>query len=247
MQNLFLTLSCDLVHKLLRFGVAYAIGILGATPASAGFFGEKIEKACPQAAMEKEQFLAKRPPPKAVANITRPALQKELLQMVVEDQAVRERFIAAINAHGGDLPMDDPTRLAAIHVDKINLPKLKHIINQDRFPTTAMVGLDGVQAAFLLTTHADSDPSFQAKILKIVTPRLRTHEMDGNQYALLTDRVLVAQGKKQRYGTQFEGNGDQLKPKPIQDEAHVDERRRALALISMENYTCVLHAVYDPQ
>jgi hypothetical protein len=235
------------VHKLQPFVVAYAIGILSATPASAGFFDENIEKACPQAALEKEQLLAKRPQPKPVANITRPALQNELLQMEREDQAVRERFVAAINAHGGDLPMDDPTRLAAIHVDEANLPKLKHIFNQDGFPTTVMVGIEGVQAAFLLATHADDDPLFQANILKIITPRLRKNEIDGNQYALLTDRVLVAQGKHQRYGTQFEGRGDQMKPKPIQDEAHVDERRRALGLISIENYTCVLHAVYDPQ
>ena len=95
---------------------------------------------------------------------------------------------------------------------------------------------------FAQTTGAD--PSFQAKILKIITPRLRKNEIDGNQDALLTDRVLVAQGKQQRYGTQFEEHGDQLKPKPIQDEAHVDERRRALGLISIKNYTCVLHAVY---
>jgi hypothetical protein len=65
-----------------------------------------------------------------------------------EDQAVRERFVAAMNAHGGDLPMDDPTRLAVNHVDEVNLPKLKHIINQDGFPTTAMVGIDGVQGHF---------------------------------------------------------------------------------------------------
>ena len=49
------------MHKLLPFGVAYVIGILSATPASAGFFNEQIEKACPQAAMQKEQLLAKRP------------------------------------------------------------------------------------------------------------------------------------------------------------------------------------------
>jgi hypothetical protein len=235
------------VHKLWHLGVAYAIGILGATPASAGFFNEQIDKACPQAELEKEQFLAKRLQPKPVANVTRPALQAELLQMEREDQAVRERFIAAMNAHGGDLPMDDPARLAANHVDDVNLPKLKHITNQDGFPTTAMVGIDGVQAAFLLTQHAEDDTVFQAKILKIITPRLRSYEIDGNQYALLTDRVLVAEGKKQRYGTQFEKHGDLLKPKPIQDEAHVDERRRALGLISIANYTCVLHAVYDPK
>jgi hypothetical protein len=70
------------VRKFRQFGVAYAIGILSATRASAGFFDEKIVKACPQAELEKQRFLLKRPQqPKPVANITRPALQNELLQI----------------------------------------------------------------------------------------------------------------------------------------------------------------------
>jgi hypothetical protein len=81
------------VDRLQKFGVASAIGILSVTPASAKFFDEKIEKACPQAAIEKEQLLAKRPQPKPVANITRPSLQSELLQMV-EKPRVSAKFFS---------------------------------------------------------------------------------------------------------------------------------------------------------
>ena len=218
---------------------------LGASAALAGHFGEKIEKACPEAELEKQQLLAQRASPKAVANITRPALQKELLQMEQEDQTARAHLIEAMNANGGDVPDDDPTRLETIHVDKLNLPRLKHIVNQDGFPTIEMVGVDGVHAAFLLTQHADDDPAFQARVLEFISARFRNGEIDGNAYALLTDRVLVSKGKRQLYGTQFEGEGNQLKPSPIEDEAHVDERRRALGLVSIKNYACILHAVYD--
>ena len=79
-------------------------------------------------------------------------------------------------------------------------------------------------------------------MLTVISRRLRTGEINGNQYALKTDRVLQSQGKPQRYGTQFQGKGDQLKPLPIEDEVHVDQRRHALGLMSLANYSCIVHA-----
>jgi hypothetical protein len=163
--------------------------------------------------------------------------------MEQSDQRARDLFVAAMA--GGDLPDDDPARLNVIHIDEENLRRLKHIIVQDSFPTISMVGVTGVHAAFVLTQHADKDPVFQAKILGIVRTRLHDGEVTGNEYALLTDRVLRAQGKPQRYGTQFEGSGETMKPQPITDPAHVDARRRALGMVSLANYSCVLHAAYD--
>jgi hypothetical protein len=204
---------------------------------------DPAEKACPEAFVERAELRARLPRPKDATNVTRPALRKELLEMEQLDQEARKRFIEAIYAGGGDVPMNDPARVAVIHVDDdINLPKLKHIVTQEGFPTIAMVGLDGVQAAFLLIQHADSAPQFQARMLTVISRRLRTGEINRNQYALLTDRVLQSQGKPQRYGTQFQGEGDQLKPLPIEDEAHVDQRRHALGLMSLANYACIVHA-----
>jgi hypothetical protein len=204
----------------------------------------EVDKRCPEAAIEHAQLLSKRHVPRDVTTVTRPAMRKELLQMEQRDQDARDRFIAAMEK--GDLPDDDPTRLDAIQVDAINLRRLKHIVNQDGFPTIAMVGVDGVHAAFLLTQHADKDLAFQEKILTIITRRWQSGEFDGNGYALLTDRVLRAEGKPQRYGTQFEERDGDWKPEPIADEARVDRRRHALGLISLANYTCKIHAAYGP-
>lgn len=204
----------------------------------------EVDKRCPEAALEHAQLLSKRHIPKDVLSVTRPALRAELLQMEHADQDARDVFIAAMA--GGDLPDDHPARVHAIQVDAVNLQGLKHIILQDGFPTIAMVGVDGVQAAFLLTQHADSDPAFQERMLRVVTSRLRDGEITGNEYALLTDRVLRAQGRPQRYGTQFEERGGDWKVEPIADENHVDERRHALGLISLANYSCKIRVVYGP-
>jgi hypothetical protein len=106
------------------------------------------------------------------------------------DQDARELLIAAMAR--GDPPDDDSSRLHAIEVDAVNLKRLKHIIIQDGFPTIAMVGVAGVNAAFLITQHADEDPVFQERMLRVVTARLHDGEITGNEYALLTDRILRA-------------------------------------------------------
>ena len=220
------------------------IGMLYAIQARAQSDEARLEKACPAAFAERARLRAKKPATKHATMFTRPALRKELLEMAQQDQAARELFLGAGNATAGALPIDDPSRLAVKHVDDINLPKLKHIIAQEGLPTITMVGLDGLQAAFILIQHADSDVAFQARMLTVISARLNGGGINGNEYALLTDRVLLAQNKRQRYGTQFVGDTNQMKPRPIEDEGRVDQRRHALGLISLANYSCIMHAIY---
>jgi hypothetical protein len=229
-------------QEILFLAWVLSLGTLNATTARAEW-DPKIEAACPEAVSERAQRRAARPTPKDIITVSRPALRAELLQMEQQDQDARNVYIAAMG--GGELPDDHPASRHLMQVDAEDLRRLKHIIIQDGFPTIAMVGIEGVHAAFLLTQHADGDPAFQQRMLRVVAPRLRDGEITGNEYALLTDRVLRAQGKPQRYGTQFEGIGENLKPSPIADEEHVDKRRRSLGLISLANYSCVIHAAYD--
>jgi len=58
-----------------------------------------------------------------------------------------------------------------------------------------MVGVSGVQAAFVLVAHVEADLQFQERMLKVFSERLRDREVRGSQFALLTDKVLRAQGK----------------------------------------------------
>ncbi len=202
--------------------------------------GRDWKTACPTAAAEATQLLSAQPAPKNEPNVTRPALREELLQMEKVDQEARE--IWAAGGKMGDSSNDDPALLHLRDIDTINLQKLKHIVTQDGFPTVKMVGHSGMEAAFILTQHAD--PRFQAKTLPIVAARFKQGELSGQDYALLTDRVLRAQGKPQRYGSQVTWTDQGWKPEPIADEAHVDERRHALGMMSMANYSCMLSAMY---
>ena len=69
---------------------------------------------------------------------------------------------------------------------------------------------------------------------------VKSGEATGQDFAYLTDRVRVGEGKKQLYGTQFQGAGDKMEPYPIEDEAGVDRRRKEVGLPTMAKYRKLL-------
>ena len=56
--------------------------------------------------------------------------------------------------------------------------------------------------------------------------------------------MRVAQGKPQRFGTQFSMHDGRLQADPIDDPAHVDGRRAGVGLMPLADYACLLQVVY---
>lgn len=168
---------------------------------------------------------------------SQPALRAELLKMSEEDQKTRNAAIADNGKH--------PAISAEVYaVDGRNLSRIKQIDATQGFPTPAQVGKDGVNAAWLLVQHADRDPAFQAHVLDELRPRFRTGDVSAQDFSMLTDRVLAAQGKPQRYGSQFETVDGQMRPKPMEAPTEVDQRRAAIGLPSMADYACMMSMMY---
>ncbi|MBC7973743.1 MAG: hypothetical protein H7138_02075 [Myxococcales bacterium] len=118
-------------------------------------------------------------------------------------------------------------------VDHRNTAALKAIIAEHGWPGRSLVGEGGTDMAWAIAQHADDDPAFQRAVLARMEPLLGTGEIDPSQHAYLHDRVAVAEGRPQRFGTQF---SDGVHPAPIEDEAHVDDRRASVGLSSMAAY-----------
>jgi hypothetical protein len=166
---------------------------------------------------------------RADRDVKLPALRDELLRLSEEDQAARK---AVVRSQWKDQAALQRMRES----DARTTARLKQVIDAHGWPGRTLVGERGANAAWLFAQHADEDPAFQARCLKLLEPAVQRGEADGEQLALLTDRVLLAQGKPQRYGSQFERKGERWVPKPIEDEAHVDERRRAVGLWPLADY-----------
>jgi hypothetical protein len=133
-------------------------------------------------------------------------------------------------------------------IDAANVERMKAIVNQYGWPGPELVGHDGSEAAFLLVQHADL--AFQQKMLPLVEKAYRSGGLTGQDYALLLDRVRVAEGKPQVYGTQAkrfaEWNGPEPTLQPIEDEANVDKRRAEVGLPPLAEYKEFLKRMYFP-
>ncbi|MDA3914881.1 hypothetical protein [Oleiagrimonas sp.] len=62
--------------------------------------------------------------------------------------------------------------MRSTRVDKANLVWLKRQVAAHGFPTLERVGVNGIDAAWLLTQHAARDPAFQAEVLAQLKPWL---------------------------------------------------------------------------
>jgi hypothetical protein len=175
-------------------------------------------------------------------------LALEISKRCEADQNARKEWMNFMNKHGknGLLQLSDlSSELKKSHeklnskvteVDKDNTQWLKKLVQEQGWPTISQVGKEAASNAWLLIQHADADPQFQKECLDTMK-KLPKDQVSQKNIAYLIDRLLVAEGKKQLYGTQFHLVEGKWKPNPIEDESKVDERRKEMNLGSMAEYT----------
>jgi hypothetical protein len=127
-------------------------------------------------------------------------------------------------------------REVALQVDRDNTAWLKAYLSAHGWPGYERVGRHGSQGFWLLAQHADQDPQFQEQALVLLGEAVARGQASGIHLAYLTDRVRVAQGRPQLYGTQFDQVEGRLRPFPIEDAANVDARRAAVGMETLGEY-----------
>ena len=161
----------------------------------------------------------KESPQQKTPEIQYPEIAEEITAMRDVDQDMREKNL------GDDLWDEE--------VDKRNTERMKEIIAEIGWPSASKVGKDASIAAWLLVQHADHDVNFQSHCLSLMQ-ELPADEVRSEDIALLTDRVRVNSEQPQIYGTQFRQVDRKHVPKDIEDVEHVNERRKALGLDTLE-------------
>lgn len=142
-------------------------------------------------------------------------LFNSLLKMIKRDQQLRKCAVAS-----GRLK----DKLIIKKMDESHHKWLRNFIEKYGYPNNQLVGKRGMHAFWLLIQHQDND-------LKLQESCLVNCNFTPKDKAYLTDRVLVAQGKKQIYGTQFYRNAKgQLIHRPIRDKAGLNVRRQLMGL-----------------
>jgi len=174
-----------------------------------------------------------------------PGLREELLGMAAVDQDARQRLDCHPRLDQGMSEQELTAAERVRAVDAANTARMKTIVAARGWPGRGLVGDDGAQAAWLLVQHADHDPAFQRACLELLGRAVQAGEADAGHHAYLTDRVLLAEGNQQRYGTQFMLVGGAWQPRPLADPDRVDERRRQVGLEPLEDYRRRFEQLYS--
>ena len=151
--------------------------------------------------------------------------------MAAEDVRVREELAADGSLFESYHPVME-------EVHRRNAARLAVILDERGWPGRTLVGEDGSAAAWLVVQHAIAEPALQRRGLKLLREAAARGEAPPVHPAMLEDRIRVAEGRPQLYGTQFDWdqNGE-MSPEPIEDRAAVDDRRRAVGLDPLEAQT----------
>lgn len=121
-------------------------------------------------------------------------------------------------------------RLAEHPGDPCGADRLWAILDDfDAWPGRSLVGSDGEHAAWLLVQLAD--PDLQRRALEHLEVAVDHGDAEPSHYAYLVDRVRMAEGRPQVFGSQFVAAGDEsITPWPIENPAGLDDRRRRFGL-----------------
>jgi hypothetical protein len=122
--------------------------------------------------------------------------------------------------------------------------KIRLILNTYGWPGKSLVGEEGSTALWLVLQRSNKD------LVKLGASHMnraaRNGEADHFQAAVLQDKALIMNGKKQWYGTQLYTNQEtgSLEIFPIADESNLNKRRHEMHLEPIENYLSSLKVNY---
>lgn len=163
-------------------------------------------------------------------------LREQLLKLAEKDQQRLRNIL------GETRKSDDLLKEMRTNREK-NTLSLCPIVKEYGWPTTAVVGKDGVAAALLLLKNSSSF-ALQADLLPVIVAAVKIGEIPKAVFAGYFDRLRVSAGLKQLFGTQATISGGFLVLYPIETEKYVDARRAQYDLPPLADYLRVLERSY---
>ncbi|WP_333591980.1 DUF6624 domain-containing protein [Brevundimonas sp.] len=176
------------------------------------------------------------------------------LQALPPDADVRERLIVmrqldqapmmAVHDLDSDGLSEAEADAARAEVDRElarlnaqNITALLAMIPEDGWFSSRIYGQEAATGAFLIIQHSDSVQ--QKRFLPAIETMVERGEALGSEYALMYDRIAVAEGRPQRYGTQMHCVAGRMVPQPIEDPERLEARRAPMGF-RWSNYEAYL-------
>lgn len=170
------------------------------------------------------------------AALSKPALRNQLLAMLDEDQYYRSRANFIEHEYGKASRKLKKVWDTLMVVDSINLKVLTKTLDDIGFPTFDMVGIDGVEAMFVLLSHQHENIKIRERALVLAKEKAEHFGVSFGDIAYLEDQVRQDKGMKQKYGTRLYVNKGKVHIWPVEDVANLNALRLSMEMRPIELY-----------
>ena len=174
-------------------------------------------------------------------------LKEKLERIYMKDQALRRLIDEAQEEFGEESDEMQYFWNLMMREDSLNEKEVLAIIDKHGWPGRSEVGGKANTAVWLVIQHADLET--QEKYLPLLKASVKAGESSGNHLAMLEDRILMRNGKKQIYGSQITKDPEtgEWMLYPVIDPENINERRAEVGLGPIEEYLQRWNLEYDPE
>lgn len=128
--------------------------------------------------------------------------------------------------------------------DRLRTARLKEILKTTDLMQMAQIDQGTAGSALLLIDHAGDDLPFQKSQLPSVLELVKQNIMDGQHFALLTDKIAVAENRPQVYGSQGKCENNVWTVLGPHDRAAIIAARNEIKLQPLDDYLKEGAAIY---
>jgi len=170
-----------------------------------------------------------------------PQLVARLKKISYQDQ--HDRHIAAVaeRKHGANAPEVAVADRRQNTLDLQLIRQIDSLLARHGYPGKSLVGEYQKEVVFFVIQHSPNE-----KYLPLLTAAADKGEFRKSSLALFVDRIRVARGEKQLYGSQL---GPMVNGRytldPVEDENNVNKRRAEVGLEPLEEYLKLYNITYQ--
>ena len=141
----------------------------------------------------------------------------------------QDPLMIAAHADLSDLPEDEQRQVQGAmdaEVSRLsdeNVQTLLALVPAEGWFSTTVYGETAATGAFLIVQHADT--ALQKRFLPAIEAMAGRGEASKAFYAMMYDRIAVAEGRPQRWGTQMQCVDGRMQPFPTEDPEQLEARR----------------------
>lgn len=186
---------------------------------------------------------------KAQAALPPPANDAEKLERMGRMDQVGRRVLTGV-----DLSVLPPEEIPAARkamwssieeADAENERALLAMVPPEGWFLKSRYGERAAKAAFHIVQH--SDTPLWKRFVPVLEPLVAKGEVDGQSYGLMYDRLALAEGRPQRYGSQMTCKAGKWVVDTLEAPETVDERRKAMGyLVTLAEYEHHFQTAYPP-